>query len=104
MAGETKVKNIHIVDPQGHVDDDPLTLSYSGGDQAAWISDGGEFAVVFETSPFAKSVFAVSDGGTAFSDKVVVPYDPLDPKKNDYKYSVKGPKTTGIDPKIRIGP
>jgi hypothetical protein len=54
----------------GEVDNEVVNVSRSAGDEVVWSSDGDEFTVSFQTSPFAASAFHVPAGGSASSGPV----------------------------------
>ena len=54
----------------GEVDNEVVNVSRSAGDEIVWSSDGDEFTISFQTSPFAVSTFHVPAGGTASSGPV----------------------------------
>ena len=51
----------------GEVDNEVVNVSRSAGDEVVWSSDGDEFTISFQTSPFAASAFHVPAGGSASS-------------------------------------
>jgi hypothetical protein len=54
----------------GEVDNEVVNVSRSTGDEVVWSSDGDEFSISFQTSPFATSTFHVPAGGSASSGPV----------------------------------
>ena len=54
----------------GEVDNEVVNLSRSAGDEVLWSSDGDEFTISFQTSPFAAATFHVPAGGSASSGPV----------------------------------
>ena len=54
----------------GEVDNEVVNVSRSAGDEVVWSSDGDEFTVSFQISPFAASAFHVPAGGSASSGPV----------------------------------
>lgn len=94
----TALHNIHIVNRNGDVDNPDVYLNRPAGDQAAWLSDGGEFAVIFHPkTPFQHFVFTVPDRGIAYSG-------PITGRKGTYPYAVVGSSRLDVDPNIHIGP
>jgi len=54
----------------GEVDNEVVNVSRSAADEVVWSSDGDEFTISFQTSPFAASTFHVPAGGSASSGAV----------------------------------
>ena len=54
----------------GEVDNEVVNVGKSIGDEVVWSSDGDEFTISFQTSPFAASTFHVPAGGSASSGPV----------------------------------
>jgi len=52
------------------VDNEVVNVSRSAADEVVWSSDGDEFTISFQTSPFAASTFHVPAGGSASSGAV----------------------------------
>jgi hypothetical protein len=85
------MKNVHITNHQGQVDQSTISVSKSGGEQVTWHShDNKPATIVFDAStgsPFQKSEFVVPAGGSISSGPPMV-----DPSSKPYKYTVKGPE------------
>jgi hypothetical protein len=88
-------KAVHIFDCGVSL---PVARIYNN-EQVLWVSDGGEFAIVFQgASPFEHCVFVVNDHGATPSGRVIG-------DDGDYKYRVVGGcNGCDIDPTIHIGP
>ena len=86
------IENCQVSDPDAY-------LNKKQGDQAKWISDGGEFALIFQgKTPFKHSVFVVRDLATT-------PSGPVKPRaEGTYKYRVVGDSGCDVDPNVHIGP
>lgn len=91
-------KAVQIIDPNGHVDQPKIHLSYSAHDKVAWFAHDNT-TIVFtssEGSPFQSPLFEVPAGGSVCSGAI---RDGA--KYQSYKYSVVG--LAGVnDPEVII--
>ena len=94
------MKDVHIKDSKGQVDDPSVTISRGGKGEVTWFAHGETGAtIVFSSpdgSPFKETVFTVPATGSVSSGPVK---DTADLKK--YKYTVVG-KGGSTDPVVII--
>lgn len=57
---------VHI-HSNGEVDGEIVNVRKSAGDQIVWYSDGGDFTVTFNVTPFSQATFQVPSGGSVGS-------------------------------------
>lgn len=89
-------QQVGIIDDNGNVDADRVTVNRYKGDEVEWVSSGGPATILFDSSPFGHKVFNVPAGGAVFSGPVTAP-------KGEYKYTVKGARGEN-DPVVVVDP
>lgn len=95
-----KHKCVKIMDKQGHIDNDPVTIKWKEGEQVLWSTSLQEgFTIKFDGpggSPFAHGpTFQVPVGGSISSG--------IATKGGRYKYTVHGPDGSH-DPDVILDP
>jgi hypothetical protein len=79
----------------GEVDNEAFNLSRSASDEVVWSSDGDEFTISFQASPFAASTFHVPAGGSVGSGPGAA--------LGRYQYFINdGSNGTSADPDVNI--